>query len=427
MEHHNYASVFGGQINFGPAESCPNNMDLIIDTRDIRDGIYTSMPTEKTRCYPIWPYFEPELREVFEQFMCQIIELVKETKTVYIVDPDGTERSAMVAWYLLFNVSRISINDALSLVNMAYQKRSNKPIKWSNSVVPRFERQKVFCRYYLRDVDWRAFERSLKLTAYNATRQNSKRICKGDLRSGQIIADDISKEYCDPMIDKYEMVRLIGDENWSVLSFDNKVLIRFPELKYEGDRTNEFAYCFTNLFHGISVYREQLDDDGNVTEDFYSMRTAIFHLPNPLTRHPMSIKNLQTGEWEPPLFCLWMGQRMAWREAKVNVISSLYENVVRPTFTFKKLTKKLDTGVNVLIGDHDGFDFKEHDLQYREYAKQDVGPWGASHILYGMLTNQLVWAQEKSSTDSSIVATCASEVGQNQRTPKTRTKSRHVK
>ena len=320
-----------------------------------------------------------------------IIDDCKAGKKVYIFDPDGTERSAMIAWYLRFYVKAISINDAFEEVNEAYQMRVNKPAKWANVKVPRFARQRLFCHFEFMGLDLMTFEKLMKAKVFKPSRQNSKKLIVGEVKCGQIVHVDISTHFMDPAIDSYETIRLVKVDKWRKLQFDEIGPVKFESIDFDGETVNDFSRNLTNLMLGISVYPEHVDEEGNVREEFFTMRTDIFRTVEPLRFHPLMKRDTRTREQIPPLFCLWGNLRIPVKMAYVHIASHFYEQNARKLLYYERLVKLRQGGCNLLIIDFAGYDYDENGLDLKEYSQTPTGPWGAAQILVGMLTDVICW------------------------------------
>ncbi len=393
MEQDDYVSLLDGRICFGTLNQLPPKIDILIDTRfktETNFEIVIDHPNIK--CFAIWPEHEPEDREGFTTIMVPIARSCIEGSSVYIFDQDGTGRSAMIAWYLLWKVTSHHKNDTLAMLNEEYKKaKVNTGSKWKNIIIPRFARQRSYMEYVMNESSWSSYIQQFRVRARGVAIDNRKRAISGKVRVGHIINQYVSNHYKDPRIEGYLTVRLIGEgkNDWKALSPDVLGPVYFDMIGITGNVDKEYSYTLTNLFYAISLYEDQVDKDGNITPDFYARQIEIAHTMKTMRRHPLSPQSGHLGK--DPDFTVWGRNVLSFHDAKVFLFSHFYECFVLRTPQYQKLVDLKNAGQNLLIADYEGYDFKEHGMTYENYMHDPNASWGAAHVLYGMLINERPW------------------------------------
>jgi hypothetical protein len=396
-----YGSVLDGKLMFGDPYNCPDQVDIIVSTLSDYDEKHEfDIDQSKLRKFPMRPGFEPEYFRLFEALLAELDEALMQGKRVYIFDPDGTERAVLIAWKTLVRNTRCRNRVCFGLINEAYQNRINKPIKFANSIVPRFFRQLEFGNIYPRG----GYKQFTKRTAHekriydrNAKESNfkrRKRTC-GSIRLGVIVPREESDQYMDPFIRGYMTIRLIETSNgvWHGLSAINLGPIELNFVTMFGSHISELSYCLNNAFFSLWVFPEHLDGD-KPNADFFDLHARMVGALKPMKKHPLYMRKMPHHPGRLPKFLYWQGELIPFREAKIYIYSALYRHLVRKTRVFRDLENTLNSGANILLLDYDAVEFTELGMTYEEYMDDEKMPWTDAHILYGMLKNEMPWLIE---------------------------------
>lgn len=380
---------------FGDPLSYPSNVDVLLDTRSPLDPPYAPLVVEgkEILSYPLWPGYEPLDETDFEVFMSTLEFRIAKGCRVYIIDPDGTERAALLAWFFLHRSRTWSPENSLEELNRAYQIRSNKPSKWSDTQVPRFTRQLIFGRFFYSGSSWKAFEHKFRSRARGNADKNRARRVVGKVRVGCLVHPDIRTGIRDPMLEGFIPFRLVPtpQQKWHELSASHLGPFDLVFVSMLGSRSVERSYSLQNAFCSLMVFDQHLDADGKLTSDFFLEHALMVGSLKPLKKHPLL---LRTTPSRKPRFLYWQGELVPFKEAKLYIYSTMYYHLVKRTFIFKQLEQALNAGTDAFILDYDGVDFRELGMSYETYMDQDEMPWTDAHILYGILAGLLPWLAE---------------------------------
>uniref|UniRef100_A0A6C0CII2 Uncharacterized protein n=1 Tax=viral metagenome TaxID=1070528 RepID=A0A6C0CII2_9ZZZZ len=415
MDVFNYASVMDGKVMFGAPSDCPRNVDIILDTRseydlpydpiDVNNHTRNKLGSESTHpeliLYPIWPGYEPVHAIRFENFMMEIDFRISKGETLYIIDPDGTERSVLIAWFFLHKNKTCNTNVSLEEINRAYQLRSNKPLKWSRVQVPRFTRQLVFGQWFYSGKSKDAFDFKFRYRERGNANKNRALKIKGTVRVGCLTHPDISVNYGDPMLEGYIPVRLqqcVG-QNWFHLSGSNLGPFNLHFVTMFGETIVERSHSLCNAFFSLMVFdkhlkmtdQEETPSRVNLISDFFSDHQLIAGATKSLKKHPLYVRKMPHCTGCLPKYLYWQGELIPFREAKIYIYSTMYYYLVKRTSAYRDLVTSINGGMDSFILDFDAIDFHELGMTYETYMDQDDMPWTDAHILYGMLTNNMPW------------------------------------
>lgn len=122
-----------------------------------------------------------------------------------------------------------------------------------------------------------------------------------------------------------------------------------------------------NFWQFSKVWKEDLDEEGNIKDEFYKRRKKAFS-DKKATRHVPGKK----GQYCE--FVLWGEERLDFYEAKKKIYCKLYEKYATKTSAFKELLGMIEEGYNIQILGYDGRDIKdistfpyEKELRNKEY------------------------------------------------------------
>jgi hypothetical protein len=405
-----YASLLDGKLLFGDPYNIPEYVDIVVNTLSDYDKKYTfEVDEKKVRRFPMRPGFEPEYLNLFEVLMGDLDSALVQGKSIYILDPDGTERSALLAWRLLVRNTRSQKQLILNLVNEAYQKRTNKLVKLESVEVPRFSRQMSFgqilpCGGYERY----SKKRLIRNKYYNMTNapsnKNRRQRVKGKVRTNLLLPNTESNQYCDPFILDHMSVRLVQVANgvWHGLSAQHLGPIDLSFVSMYGIKTVERSYTLYNAFFSLWVFEEHLNKpEENHTilsekpnTDFFLLHSQMVGSLKPMKKHPLYERRTPYHKGHLPKYLYWQGELIPFKYGKVYIYSALYRLLVKKTRVFRDLENTIESGANVLLIDYDAVDFTELGMTYEEFIDDEEQPWTDAHILYGILHNHTPWLIE---------------------------------
>lgn len=133
-----------------------------------------------------------------------------------------------------------------------------------------------------------------------------------------------------------------------------------------------------NFHQGNKVYKDEVDSNGNLTQNFYDTRLQMYNDPKP-HRHKR--------RGEIPLYSIWVTKNGV--EKKINYIGSrqfycnFYERHVRNLKDFVTLKNLIQQGYNLQICGYDAYQpCKSIEEHYLDGSK----PFGHELVLYTMLS-----------------------------------------
>jgi hypothetical protein len=116
---------------------------------------------------------------------------------------------------------------------------------------------------------------------------------------------------------------------------------------------NAWQYC--------KVYKQHLDSQGNLTEDYWAWARNGWSDSTP-RRYPM-------GRGAKPEYSLWKGQKLGYIDARKQIYAPLFAEAVLKTKGWQKLLGLYETREIVVLRDYDGY---RHDLTLRPMSLSDV-------------------------------------------------------
>lgn len=146
------------------------------------------------------------------------------------------------------------------------------------------------------------------------------------------------------------------------------------------------AKCIENYYQFSKVFPDELDDEGKIAEEFYSLRKEMF-LSDKGHRH--KVKGVK------PLFSVYFDsegkeKRYGYIESR-KFYCSQYQKLASKTAEFKKLTKLVNNGYNInIIGydAHSDLTSEEENLEIELKRRYEDAsrPFGHEIMLFTMLT-----------------------------------------
>lgn len=144
-----------------------------------------------------------------------------------------------------------------------------------------------------------------------------------------------------------------------------------PVPLYDGTR----ARCMENGWQAAKVYRQHLDEQGNILPSYFEWARRIWSAP--AMRYPM-------GKGAKPEFLLWGEERLGYVDARKQVYWRLYRDAVKKTEGWRRLVDMHHTGA-VALWDFDGFDHEAMGMPLADVIEQTGRPMGHAFVLKAML------------------------------------------
>ena len=389
MEMLRSASTLDGLVMWGGFDTLPEECEYIMDTRHPCEAPYTPVPEGnwEIELYPIRPQMEPEFDDSWNPVGRDIVTIVKDGKKIYIVDTDGTERAAMIAWYVYTKIKNCHPDDGFTDLQVDYLKWENRPKKWYNSKVPRCERQIMWCTWKLLDCSWEAFANN-----YGKPIKRGKKgaLCiTGSISCGEAIHQSLSTHYRSLRRRAFQTIHITGvggtGENWTELKPENFRNITY-NFQHIGDSIAvQNASTFIHLWKSLFVYNaKHLDSEGKLNAQFFIDQDMISrHTGNHEYSHHL-YENYPDGVW-------WFGEIFPYNYALMYIWSPLYASFVEKTQRFSDLKNLVVRGIDVLLLDYDAVNFEELGYTYEQYVELCPVKWSVAHVLYGLLKNDRPW------------------------------------
>lgn len=397
MKQNACASALDGLLMWGSFETIPTDCDYILDTRHNDEMPYDEVPegSYHVESFPIRFSMEPEFNDLWEAFESDVVDVVKEGRKLYILDTDGTERAAMIAWYVFTKIrayrkESCHPEDTLSDFQPFYLAWENRPKQWINTRVPRFARQVMWGMWKLMGCSWESF--CLRYGGSMKKGKNGPMRLSGDVCCGEVIHRSISERY--RVVRKPDYVpihiRAVGGlgEIWPDLKpeFITNIKYRFQHIN--DSIAIQDASTLQHLWRSLFVYNDRhLDADGKPNAQFFLDQDMISRHTGDDSYTYHIWENFPDGVW-------WFGVVIPYETALVYIFSPLYAYFVEKTKRYVELKDLVTRGINVMLLDFDAFAFEEHGFTYHEYTESQPKKWGISHILLGMLKNDRPWHDE---------------------------------
>jgi hypothetical protein len=389
MEVQKSASTLDGLVMWGSVDTLPPQCDYILDTRHGNEGATVPVPEGEweIELYPIRLGMEPEFEESWYPVGKELVSLVKNGKKIYIVDSDGTERAAMIAWFVYTKIKNCHPDDGLADIQIDYLKWVDRPRKWYNTRVPRFARQVMWCTWQLLDITWDAFT--------NIFGKTIKRGKKGPLRvnggvcCGEAIHQSLSTHYRSLRKHGWQSIHITGvggtGENWTELKPENFCNITY-KFQHIGDSIAvQNGATLTHIWKSFFIYNERhLDSEGKPNSTFFIDQDTISRDGTGRLQTHHLYDNHPDGVW-------WFGEIFPYEYALVYIWSPLYAYFVEKTQRYDDLKNLVVRGIDVLLLDYDAACFEELGFTYAEYVDTCPRKWSVAHVLYGLLKNERPW------------------------------------
>lgn len=134
-----------------------------------------------------------------------------------------------------------------------------------------------------------------------------------------------------------------------------------------------------NFWQFSKVWKDDLDEEGNIKEEFYKRRKKAF-ASKKATRHVPGKKGKYCE------FVLWGEERLDFYEAKKKIYCKLYEKYAVKTQAFKELLDMIEGGYNIQILGYDGRDIKDiSTFPYEEEMRSSEHIFGHEIVLAHLL------------------------------------------
>lgn len=160
------------------------------------------------------------------------------------------------------------------------------------------------------------------------------------------------------------------------------------------------ALNLENFHQGNKVFRDEIDQNGNPTKDFYDTRIAMYQDPIP-HRHKDNAKT-SSGNKNIPIFSVWITPDG--KENRIDYFTSrqfyctFYERATLNNPDYQDLMKKLEDGYSLRICGFDAYPIPAKSSI--EDCYKDISlPFGHELVLYTMLTEDpKMWPWKKYQT-----------------------------
>lgn len=374
---------------WGSLDTFPSQCDYVLDTRHEDEEPYEAIPEGNYHVenYQIRPFMEPEFSDHWDETGRAIVNVVKEGKKLFILDSDGTERSAMIAWFVFTKIQNCHPEDAFVDFQKEYLKWEDRPNKWIQTQVPRCARQVMWAMWKLLDVSFDSFSNSY---GKNVKRGKNRALrVNGDISCGELIHRLVSMNYHVLRKKGYNSIQIVSagghGENWGELRDDKLINIQYRFQHIADSIAIQDASTFHHLWRSLFVYNDKhLDENGKPNAQFFIDQDVISRwTASDIYSHHI-YENFPDGIW-------WFGEIFPYDYAKVYIWSPIYAFLVEQTSAYRELKNLMVSGINLLLLDYDGLAFDEHGFTYEQYVESVPSKWNHCHVLYGMLKNIRPW------------------------------------
>lgn len=140
---------------------------------------------------------------------------------------------------------------------------------------------------------------------------------------------------------------------------------------------NLVAKRLENAWQYLKVYKNHLDDQGNILLEYYVWARQGFRDPFS-RRYPM-------GKGAVPEFSLWNGERLDYISARKKIYIPLYREAVRKSEAYKKLLSLYKESGNMVLFDFDGYDYLKLGLTLNQVLNDPTKKMGHGFVLAMML------------------------------------------
>lgn len=156
-----------------------------------------------------------------------------------------------------------------------------------------------------------------------------------------------------------------------------------------------------NAWQFSKVYPNELSEDDTITKSYFTARTKGFN-DGKAHRH----KFKKVGGVRPvPKFLYWNGKRYDYFSSRVNVYIPMYIHMVTQTAEYTELKKMVANGTKLLLVGYDGYDYVAEGKTLRDCLLDLSRPFGHEHVLAGLLTDNHVWDEFKTTSIHDIIDT----------------------
>lgn len=389
-----YAILPNRKILFGKREDIPTQQLTVVDLRpenfeaDFQEWIRYKLPSK----------MEPNgIEEYGNDLINPIVKRIKENGEVfYFLDETGAGQAALAAWCCYTKVYEKHHEDTLELVCKAYRAIDNLPTKWSRIGAPRYTRMITFGKWFLQEITWKAFYNKI-----SKQQAGMKKKARGLNHAGKVRSANLPNKFNDgPTCYVYA-------EGFLTLALTSGAQCEWRRMHPEilgptlvnivgmnGSQEEIKVHYLSNVWTGCSVYPEHLDENNELTAEFFEERNKILLDFYHVKSHPKAKKIAVAGELakdSEPVCYYWGKNRMTKAQFRSFVWSELYAKAVIRTNEYENLKRMKNQGRSLMLIDYESFDFYEAGMAPHEAMLSDNNGWGIANILDCMLTGNIVW------------------------------------
>ncbi len=148
---------------------------------------------------------------------------------------------------------------------------------------------------------------------------------------------------------------------------------------------NHSAKNVENAWQYSKVYKEHLDDKGNITDEYFYWAKEGWNLDSAV-RYPM-------GKDRKPEFSYWDGNRYDYITARKKIYAPLYSNAVKlyPAYnTLKDICRKAkEQNEDVYLLDFDGYNHIKEGTDFKDVVNNPDRKMGHAFVLWYMLSKEI--------------------------------------
>lgn len=140
------------------------------------------------------------------------------------------------------------------------------------------------------------------------------------------------------------------------------------------------AYIFENFWQYSKVYKNEIDENNDLTETFFKMRRDGFMNKKGIRRKYPKGCNC--------LFSIFGEEKLPYLDARY-YYCKIYTDLVKKTDAYKKLKEMVKEGTKIQILGYDGYNKGKN--SYKFCYKDESRPFGHEFVLACLLTKNKVW------------------------------------
>ena len=148
------------------------------------------------------------------------------------------------------------------------------------------------------------------------------------------------------------------------------------------DATKYGSKNFENLWQYSKVYPEHFSISmDRIKSEWKTWKEEGFANPKAV-RYPM-------GKGRIPLFSYWKRKRLGYIEARQQIYTAIYAELVRPTESYKLLEQIFKSGEDIVLRDYDAYDHIKLNMSLMEVLNNPNRKMGHAFVLIMMLLDMI--------------------------------------